>query len=73
MDIELVKTVSTIATPLLTIAGFALLKFNDFKHLEKDVTDIIDTQATQGKKLNKIDKQVAVLTQRTKTLEKSKK
>lgn len=82
MDLQLVNTICNIATPFVMVGGFLLLKFNDLSHLEKDVTEmkidikenfatVIKTQSSQSKKINNIDKKVAVLTEKTDTLEKT--
>lgn len=67
------KTIIMCINLFATVAGFMLIKFNDFKHLEKDVIEIKDNQKEQTKKINHIETDVAVLTERTSQLEKSKK
>jgi len=55
----------------LTIGGFALIKYNDFRHLEKDVREIKKDLRENTDKLISIDKNVAVQDQRINDLEKS--
>lgn len=57
----------------ITIICFCIIKFNDFKHLNIKVIDISTEVKDNTKKLNKIDKQLAVDSQRIKTLELTKK
>jgi hypothetical protein len=56
---------------VVLIAGFCIIKFNDLRHLEKDVGDIKKDVRGNTKKLNKIDKGLAVQKQRIDNLEKS--
>jgi len=55
----------------LTTYGFAIIKFNDLKHLGKDVGDIKTDVKDLSSKVNKIDKGLAVQKQRITDLEKS--
>jgi len=55
----------------LTIGGFLLIKFNDFRHLEKDVREIKTDLKVNTDKVIAIDKNVAVQDQRINDLEKS--
>ncbi len=57
---------------VVMIAGFCIIKFNDLRHLEKDVKEIKIDVRGNTKKLNKIDKGLAVQKQRINDLEKSK-
>ncbi len=57
----------------ITILCFAIIKFNDFKHLSGDVKDLSKEVKTNTTKLNKIDKKLAVSEERINQLEKSKK
>ena len=56
---------------ILTTYGFAIIKFNDLKHLSKDVTKMDEKIDIIESKVNKIDKGLAVQKQRIKDLEKS--
>ena len=56
----------------ITIFGFAIIKFNDFSHLEKNVNQISKDVKAISTRVIKIDKSLAVQTQRIDTLEKSK-
>ena len=49
---------------VITALGFAVIKFNDFKHLTNKVTDLSMEVKNNTKKLNKIDKTLAVQKQR---------
>ncbi len=49
---------------VITGLGFAIIKFNDFKHLTNKVTDLSMEVKGNTKKLNKIDKTLAVQKQR---------
>lgn len=49
---------------VITALGFAIIKFNDFKHLSIKVTDLSTEVKGNTKKLNKIDKTLAVQKQR---------
>lgn len=60
-------------TNFVTITGFFVIKFNDFRHLEDDVKKISKNLDKQAEKINNIDKNLAVLEQKTLDLEKSKK
>ena len=55
----------------LTTYGFAIIKFNDLKHLSKDVGDIKTDLKDLTSKVIKIDKSVAVQNQKIKDLEKT--
>jgi len=55
------------------IAGFCIIKFNDFKHLGEDVSQISKDLKNVSSKVTKIDKKLAVQTQRIDTLEEAKK
>jgi len=55
----------------LTTYGFAIIKFNDLKHLSKDVGEIKDDVKVLSSKVIKIDKDGAVQKQRITDLEKS--
>ncbi len=63
--------VSLFQTGLMTY-GFIVIKYNDFRHLEKDVIEIKDSVKDNTKKLNKIDKKLAVAEKGIKSLEKVK-
>ncbi len=54
---------------LIIIAGFCIIKFNDLKHLSIDVTNLSKEVKKNTSKLNKIDKNQAVDSQRITTLE----
>lgn len=51
--------------------GFIVIKFNDLKHLTKDVSGLIKKVDKVSCKVNKIDKGLAVQKQRIDNLEKS--
>jgi hypothetical protein len=55
----------------LTTYGFAIIKFNDLKHLSKDVGDIKTNVNVLTSKVVKIDKGLAVQKQRINDLAKS--
>ncbi len=57
----------------ITMLGFAIIKFNDFSHLEKDVKEIKENVDILATKVIKLDKKQAVQEQKIKTLEKDKK
>ena len=57
------------ANTIITALCFAIIKFNDLKHLSIDVSDISKEVKKNTSKLNKIDKNQAVDSQRIKTLE----
>ncbi len=57
------------ANTIITALGFAIIKFNDFSHLEKDVNKISETVESINKRVIKIDKKQAVQEQRIDTLE----
>ncbi len=63
--------VSLFQTGLMTY-GFIVIKYNDFKHLEKDVIEIKDSVNKITSKVIKIDKKLAVAEKGIKTLEKAK-
>ncbi len=63
--------VSLFQTGLMTY-GFIVIKYNDFKHLEKDVVEIKDFVKENTKKLNKIDKKIARHDERILSLQKVK-
>ncbi len=54
---------------IIIIAGFCIIKFNDLKHLTDDVGNLSKEVRKNTSKLNKIDKNQAVDSQRIKTLE----
>lgn len=56
----------------IMITGFCIIKFNDFRHLEKDVVEIKDSVNKITKKVIKIDKKLAVAEKGIRTLEKVK-
>ena len=58
---------------VITIMGFCIIKFNDFKHLGSEVQNLSVEVKDNTKKLNKIDKKLAVDSQRINTLESDKK
>lgn len=51
--------------------GFVVIKYNDFKHLSKDVIEIKDSIESLNKKVIDIDKNQAVHEEKIKTLENS--
>lgn len=55
----------------LMVYGFIIIKYNDFKHLGKDVTEIQEDVKMITSKVIKIDKKLAVQKQRIDDLEKS--
>ncbi len=55
---------------VIMITGFCIIKFNDFRHLEKDVGDIKKDVRSNTKKLIKIDKCLAVQASKVNALEK---
>ncbi len=57
----------------ITIMGFCIIKFNDFKHLGSDVQELSGEVKSNTQKLNKIDKKLAVDSQRITSLESAKK
>ncbi len=57
----------------ITIMGFCIIKFNDFKHLSSNVKNLSVEVKDNTKKLNKIDKKLAVDSQRITSLESAKK
>ena len=60
------------ANTIITALGFAIIKFNDFKHLTNKVIELSTEVKGNTKKLNKIDKTLAVQTQRIDNLETKK-
>ena len=64
MVIQDVTLWAVCANTLLTGFCFAIIKFNDFKHLGIKVSDISRDVKGNTKKLNKIDKTLAVQKQR---------
>lgn len=48
----------------VTLLCFIVIKYNDFKHLSEDVQDLSTEVKANTKKLNKIDKTLAVQKQR---------
>lgn len=60
------------ANTAITALGFAIIKFNDFSHLEKDVSQISKDLKTVSLKVTKIDKKMAVHAEKLSTLEKFK-
>ena len=67
------KLYAFVINGFLTIGGFLLIKFNDFRHLEEDVNEIKEDLKTNTSKVIKIDKRLAVQKQRIDDLEKSTK
>lgn len=55
----------------ITSVSFLTIKFNDLKHLTKDVSGLIKKVDKVSCKVNKIDKGLAVQKQRIDNLEKS--
>lgn len=56
---------------IITLVSFLTIKFNDLRHLEKDVADISVNVKEITSKVIKIDKGLAVQKQRINDLEKS--
>lgn len=56
-----VKSILMIAQIIVTILGFIIIKFNDFKHLGEQVKSIIDKQDEHGKELQAVAVKVAYL------------
>ena len=52
----------------ITIAGFMLIKFNDFKHLTKDVEQVSQKVDCLDKKVGNLKTDIAVLQEKTKVL-----
>lgn len=63
--------VSLFQTGLMTY-GFIVIKYNDFRHLEKDVIEIKDSVKEITNKVIKIDKKMAVNSEKIKSLQKVK-
>ncbi len=61
--------VTCINTVIIAL-GFAIIKFNDFSHLEKNVSQIAKDVKSINSIVIKNDKKLAVQTQRIDTLEK---
>jgi len=57
----------------LMVYGFIIIKYNDFKHLGKDVSEIQKDVKEINSKVQEIDKTLAVQNQRIDTLEKVQK
>ncbi len=57
---------------VVVISGFCIIKFNDLRHLGKSVEDIKTDVKSNTKKLNKIDKSIAVHAEKFKSLQKAK-
>lgn len=64
---------SNVVQTLIIVAGFCILKFNDLKHLSIKVSDISKDVKINTKKLNRIDKKVAVSEKAITILESEKK
>lgn len=45
----------------ITVGGFCLLKFNDFKHLEKDVGEIKSNNSKTNEKIDELKEDVAYI------------
>jgi hypothetical protein len=56
---------------VVTAVSFVTIKFNDLRHLGKDVSEIRDDLKEVNSKVNNIDKTLAVQKQRIDDLEKS--
>lgn len=54
---------------LVTVFGFALIKFNDFRHLTDEVQEIKKDQKEIKEKLDTVNTSVAVLKQRVTNVE----
>ena len=52
----------------IMIAGFCIIKFNDLKHLTKDVAKIDDKVTCLDKKVGNIKTDIAVLKEKTKDI-----
>lgn len=64
LDLTTIGQICAIASPIVSIAGFLLIKFNDFRHLEKDVKVIYKILEKISNKTIDNDKEIAVLKQR---------
>lgn len=53
----------------VTVLGFVIIKFNDFRHLTNEVIEIKNDQKEIKNKLDKVNTDVAVLKQRIVNLE----
>lgn len=62
--------ISLCQTGLMTY-GFIIIKFNDFKHLTKDVKEISTNVKELSCKVINIDKEISVQAEKIKTLEKA--
>jgi len=50
------RTIVSIATALLSIGGYCLLRFNDLRHLGKDVTEIKKSQKKTEEAIIRIER-----------------
>ena len=55
MDWMVISRLAGLALQLLTLLGIVLVKFNDLKHLGKDMEIVKTEQILQGKKIARIE------------------
>lgn len=71
MDWKVYLFLMQVVTTIVTVVSFLTIKFNDLRHLGKDVSEIQTELKAINRKVNHIDKTLAVQTQRIDVLEKT--